>query len=141
MKGYEYFDHTADVGIYAYGKTIEELFVNAALALSDQMVNIAHLSSSMVKTLSLSATSEEKLLYDFLEEIVYLKDSENILFSDFKLKIKKEKGHVSLIATLKGDPINPKKQELRNDVKAITMHLFTIEKINEGYKATVIIDI
>ena len=79
------------------------------------------------------------LLFDLLAEIIYLKDAETILFSNFKVEITKHKEY-ELKATLIGDNINSK-QEMRNDVKAVTMHMFKIENTKKGFKATIILDL
>ncbi|MBI4439549.1 archease [Candidatus Woesearchaeota archaeon] len=141
MKKYEYFDHTADVGIFAYGKDTAELFRNAALATTGQMVEIKGVKPKVERKISLKSDNLEGLLFDFLGELIYLKDADNLLFSKYGISVKKvEKGY-KLSGTLKGDRINKDAMELLNDVKAVTMHMFKVEKTKGGYKATIILDI
>ena len=72
--------------------------------------------------------------------IVFLKDADYIIFNKVKVKIKKnEKYH--LFAELWGDTIDPDKHDLKNDVKAVTMHQFKVEKTAKGWKAFVILDV
>lgn len=140
MRKFEYFDHTADVGIFAYGKDEAELFQNCALATTERMVNVKDVAKKVEKNVSLSSKTIEGLLYDLLGEIIFLKDSESLLLPACSVKITHNKEY-KLDATFRGDKINPKSQELRNDVKAVTMHMFKIEKVKVGFKATFILDI
>ncbi len=130
----------ADIAYEAYGKNINELFSNCALALFDSMANLKTVKSNIKKDINLDNENIEGLLYDFLSEIVYLKDTDYMVFSKVKVNIKKNKKY-DLKAIIYGDTINQEKQELRNDVKAVTMHLFKIDKVKNNYKATVVIDI
>ena len=77
-------------------------------------------------------------MYEFLEEIVYLKDTESLIFKKCNVKI--TENH-KIKAKFMGDKINQEKQELNTDVKAVTMHMFSLKKEKEGYKATIVLDI
>ena len=130
----------ADIAFEAYGKNIGELFENCALALFDSMANLKTVKAKIKKEITLDNENLEGLLYDFLSEIVYLKDVDYMVFNKVKINIKKNKKY-ELKAVISGDTINQEKQELRNDVKAVTMHMFKIDKIKNNYKATIVIDI
>ena len=71
---------------------------------------------------------------------MFLKDSKYTVFKKVKVSIKEGKPN-KLNAVLEGDTINPKTQHLENDIKAVTMHMFELEKLKTGYKATVVVDI
>ena len=131
---------TADVAFEAYGKTVEELFVNAALAVSETMVKLDTVNPKIEKKLTFENEKLEQLLFDFLEEIVFIKDADYMLFSEFEVKIEKNNKY-KLTVTLRGEEINPEKHVLGNDVKAITMHQFKVEQTKDGWKATVIVDV
>ena len=134
----------ADIAYEAYGKNLNELFENAAFAIFELSANLKTIKSSKKININLENENIENLLYDFLSEILFLKDSKYIVFKNVKITIKennkKEKKH-QLKAILEGDTINPEKQQLENDIKAITMHMFKVEKTKNGYKATVVVDI
>ena len=83
----------------------------------------------------------DNLLYDFLSEILFLKDSEYMVFKKVKVSIKEAGKKFKLKSTLEGDTINSEKQHLENDIKAITMHMFEVKKEKEHWKATVVVDI
>ena len=134
---YKILDHTADVMFEVYGKTLNELFKNAATAIFDTMVKRSTIKIKIKKEIELESSNVEQLLFDFIEELIYIKDAEYLIFKDFKIKIKGNK----LTAILEGDKINPKKQILLTDVKAITLHKFSLKKSKQGYKAVIIPDL
>ncbi|MBS3156182.1 archease [Candidatus Woesearchaeota archaeon] len=134
---YKILDHTADVMFEVYGKTLNELFKNAATAIFDTMVKRSTIKIKIKKEIELESSNVEQLLFDFIEELIYIKDAEYLIFKDFKIKIKDNK----LTAILEGDKINPKKQILLTDVKAITLHKFSLKKSKQGYKAVIIPDL
>ena len=129
----------ADIAYVAYGKNLAELFENAALALSDITVNLKGLKSKIKKEIKLKSKKIDTLLYDFLSEIIFLKDTQGLLFSKYDISIDEKK--ISLKAICQGEQIDRKRHELRNDIKAITMHLFEIKKEKNRYSATIVVDI
>lgn len=133
----------ADVAFEAYGDTLEELFENAALALLETMIEPSSLTVYDKNLhVKIKGSSTEELLYDFLSELVFLKDTRGFLASQVNVKIDKQGNTWRLTATLDGESLNPKKHEQRVDVKAVTKHLFKIERTSDGrHKATVVLDI
>ena len=130
----------ADVAFEAKGKTLKELFESSADALLEIMVNPKKVKKKIKKDFGIEKNNLEELLYSFLDEIIFLKDSNSLVFNSCKVKIKEGKT-LNLKATLFGDKIDYKKQELRVDPKAVTMHKFEVKKKNNNYVARVIIDI
>lgn len=141
-KGYKFLEEAtyADVCFEACGKDLNELFTNAALATCEIMVDLKTVDSKIKKKISLKNDTIDKLLFEFLEEIIFLKDSQRLLFSKVKVKITKNKEY-KLDAELRGEEINPKKHKLGNDAKAVTYHDFEVEEIKRKWRAKVIIDI
>jgi SHS2 domain-containing protein len=127
----------ADIAFEAYGKTLNEVFENSAYAFFDITCNPKTIKHKIKKIIKLESKNEKNLLYNLLSELVFLKDSKQLIFNKIKVTIKDNK----LKATLYGDKINAEKQGLRNDVKAITYHMFNLERIENGYKATIVVDI
>lgn len=140
MKKYKFLDHTADVLFEAYGKTLNELFTNSALALEETQVDLKDVKQKTKHIIKLKKDSIEMLLFDFLQELIYLKDKDLLLFSKFKVDIKKNK-HFGLKAECFGEKINYKKHELKVDVKAVTLHEFYVKKTKDKWEAHVILDI
>lgn len=143
MKPFVYLDDVAiaDIAFDAYGKTLEELFTHCAEAVFTMMVNLKTVDVTVAREIHLRADTIERLLYDFLSELVYLKDTELLLFKTVKVTLGRQGREHTLQATLHGDVIDREKHELGNDVKAITMHQFAITKEKNGYKARVVVDI
>jgi SHS2 domain-containing protein len=133
----------ADVAFEASGKTIEAMFVSAGEALMNTQVNdLKKITPAVEKKFELSNKDEERLLHDFLQELIFLKDAELLLFREYNLKIAKlQTGEWKLKASLRGEQIDQKKHELLVDVKAVSWHMFKIEKTKTGWKAFVILDV
>jgi len=136
---YKFLDHTADVMFEAYGSSLSELFENSALATEETMINLKQIKQKTKKEINLENKNIENLLYDFLAELVYLKDAELLLFSKVKASIKKDKVY-KLKVVLFGEKLT-KKHDQKVDVKAVTWHNFKISKVKAKYKARVILDI
>ncbi len=130
----------ADTAFDAYGKTIEELFVNCARATFETMVDLQTVTPDLTEKVVLENKNLSDLLFDWLSELVYLKDYKAVVFKDFSVKIEHNQNY-SLEAKVKGETINPQKHKLRADVKAVTYHLFEVKKTNRLWKAKVILDI
>ena len=139
MKKFKYLEDVAiaDIAFEAYGKNLNEVFENCAYAFFDMTCNPKTVKQKIKEVITLNDKDEKNLLYNFLSELIFLKDSKQLIFSKLKVDIKDGK----LNATLYGDKINSEEQELRNEVKAVTLHMFNLEKTKNGYKATIVVDI
>ncbi len=138
---YKFLDHTADVMFEAQGRNLNEVFENAALAVFDVQSDLKKIMPKAKKKIKLKNESIGDLLFDFLEELIYLKDAKYLLFGKFSVKIKNFKGKYFLDAVACGEKINPKKHGLKTDVKAITLHEFFLKKVKNGWKCRVLLDI
>jgi SHS2 domain-containing protein len=130
----------ADICYEAYGKNLNELFENAALAIFELSAELKSVGDKEKIDVEIEHKNLDNLLYDFLSEILFLKDSKYIVFRKVKVDIKEGKPN-KLKATLFGEGIDSKKQKLENDIKAITMHMFELKKLAKGWKARVVVDI
>ena len=141
---YEFFDVTADIGFWAYGKTLEESFENAALAMFNVITKTDSVAENESKKITLEAEDLSLLLYEFLEELLFIYEVDLFLFSKFELKIKKEKTDnqdvFKLEALATGEKINWNKHYRGSEVKAITFHLMDVFK-SDIFKVRVILDI
>ena len=138
---YKFFEHTADVMFEAYGRSLNEVFENAALAVFDVQCNLRKVKNKLKKKIRLKNDNAEDLLFDFLEELIYLKDAKYLLFGKFDVKIKEIKGEFFLECIAYGEEINPDKHELKTDVKAITLHEFFLKKTKNEWRCRVLLDI
>ncbi len=130
----------ADIAYEATSDTLDGLFEEAAMAATDIMVNQKTVKPKTKKTVKVKADSIENLLYDFLSELIFLKDTNGFLANKIKVNVKKGK-NFSLVSTLTGEKIDRKRHDLRNDLKAITMHMFEIKQEGKKWKATIVVDI
>lgn len=143
MKKYKILEDVAlaDIAIEANGKDLNELFENCAFAIFEESATVSKISGKEKKTINLNAKNENDLLFDFLSEILFLKDTHSMIFKSSKVKVEKKKAGYALHAELAGEKINQKKHELHNDIKAITLHMFTVEKTAKGWKALFVVDV
>ena len=143
MKKYKVLEDVAiaDIAFESQGKNLNKLFENSAFAIFEESADLDKVNVKDKYTVKLTAKNIEDLLYDFLSEILFLKDTHSFLFKKSKVKIEKKVNNYNLKAQLSGEPIDRKKHELRNDIKAITLHMFKIEKTKDGYKAVFVVDV
>ncbi len=141
MKNYQFFDHTSDVLFEAYGKTLNELFTNCALALEETQVDLKDIKEKQKQTIKLKNRSIEMLLFDFLQELIYVKDAKKLVFSRFNVKVKQVGNEATIIAECSGEKLDMKKHELKVDVKAMTLHQFYVKKLKDNWIARIILDI
>ncbi|MBS3051053.1 MAG: archease [Candidatus Aenigmarchaeota archaeon] len=132
----------ADVAFEATGRTLEEMFESAGLAVTNTMVkNLKSVKPKIRKTIKAKGKDVEKLLFNFLQEFVYWKDKDLLLFSKIKVTVREPKtGGYSLVAVLSGDKINVERHEMLVDVKAVTWHLFSVKK-EKKWTCRVVLDI
>ena len=129
----------ADVAFEASSPTLSGLFEAAAAAMTEVMVDRRTLGRSRGRSLRLAAEDTDRLLYDFLTELIVVKDIDLLLFRTFRVRVAED--GKSMEARLQGAKIDRKRQKLRNDVKAVTMHMFGIRRHGQDWAATVVLDI
>jgi len=133
---FKYIEHTADIQFQAFGSSIEEAFENSALAMFNAMSE-GKVKETMKKKISVSGKDKEALLYNFLEELLFLFDSSGFFLSKINtIKIKNNK----LTAIVSGDKAD--KYEIKLDVKAVTYNNMFVKKNKEGkYTIQVVLDV
>ena len=129
----------ADVAYAARGDSPEALFEACALALTDVMVDRRSLRSSIEREVRIKTDDIDGLLYDFLTQLIILKDVDSLLFKRFEPRVSRDRR--SLVSKMWGEPIDREHHRLRNDVKAVTMHMFGVKHDGDVWKATVVLDI
>ena len=127
MENYKFLEHTADVKFQSFGKTIEEAFTNAAYALAETITKKTKIKEKTTWKIDASGKDLPSLLYNFLEEFLFLLDAENFILSKItKINIKEEE----LEAEVTGDLASNYK--LTNDVKAITYNEMFVKQEKQG---------
>jgi len=141
---YEFFDVTADVGFKAYGETLDIAFANAALATFEVITDTSTVEHRIIKKIKIEAEDECSTLYEWLSELLFLHDTENLVFSKFNVKIYqklgKEKKSFYLEALAFGEKFNPEVHEKRSEVKAVTYHMMEVN-LEDECDLQVILDI
>jgi len=137
---YEFLDHTADVKFRAYGKNLEEGFSNVALAITEIIMGKQQIKKSIKKTLSLTSSDLKSLLYDYMDNFLYLLDAQGFITSVVsKIEIKKKDNGYSLTATLEGDKVSKYKAETH--IKAATYAEMEIEEKQNKVTIQVVLDL
>ena len=140
MKKFEFFDVTADIGFYAYGNNLNEAFENAGLALFNIISKTDDIEPIATKSFEITSEDKISLLYDFLEELLFLHEIDFMLFSQFSISINKIDDEYHLNAIIKGDEINWDKYYRGDEVKAITFHKMNIIE-EDVVKLSAIVDL
>ncbi len=130
---------SADYLFDAYGNDLNELFAACAWACFSAMTDPEKVSPASEFTLELQGESVEELLYNFISELIYLKDAKKIFLSAFDVTIASDNS--SLNAVVAGESIDYNMHTIKTDVKAATYHDLRIEKIDGGYKAHMLLDL
>ena len=129
----------ADIAFEAESDSVDGLFETCALAITDIMVDPKTLRVTTERKLSLQSENLDRLLYDFMTELIILKDVDSLLFGDIRVKV--SPAGTSLTAVAKGEQIDRERHRLRNDVKAVTMHLFGVKHESKAWRTNVVLDI
>ncbi|RLG17427.1 archease [Nanoarchaeota archaeon] len=134
---FRYLPHTADAEFIAEGNSWEEVFSESAKAMLSIMCDLKRVEGKIEKEIELKAKSREDLLHDFLDELLYIFETENLIFKEFKLEIEDTR----LRCKCYGERFDPKKHEAGGLVKAVTYHnLKTWEERGKKF-ARVVLDL
>jgi SHS2 domain-containing protein len=132
----------ADVAFQAHGATLGAVFEEAGHAVIETMLDdLGDLRCDERRTVALDEDDLELLLLDFLQELIYLKDAEELLLLPGSVQIEQREGRYHLRASLTGERIDPTRHRLNVDVKAVTLHRFRLQRTENGWQATVVLDV
>jgi SHS2 domain-containing protein len=133
---------TADIAFEATGRDLAELFRDAADATTNVMIdNIEAIQSRETRRIELSNDKLDILLFDLLQELIFLKDVERLLLRIREAQIDERDKNYFVKATAEGEALDPERHHQRADVKAVTLHNFSVERTEGGWKARVLLDI
>ena len=138
MKTYELIDHTADVGIKAYGKTLSEAFENAAKGMFDIITDSSEIESIGQYNIELEAPDLEQLLVDWLSELLFLNSAKNLVFGFFKIDL--DEKNKKLTAKVFGEKFDLSKHKIGAEIKAVTYHILEVKK-KKPFHVQVLFDI
>jgi SHS2 domain-containing protein len=133
---------TADIAFEATGRDLPELFTAAAHATMNVMIdNLDAIEPRETRQIELSNDNVEMLLFDFLQELIYFKDARRLLLRAGKAQIDQRGDQFFLKAKVAGEQLDDTRHQQRADVKAVTLHGFSVLKYDRGWKAKVLLDI
>ena len=133
---------TADVAFEAIGASVEEMFVAAADATMNVMVeDLSSIVPRERRAIDVSSDSLDMLLFEFLQELIFYKDAEQLLLRAPRIALESDEGTFRLSAEAEGETIDRGRHPFNVDVKAVTLHRFQVEETPDGWRATVILDI
>jgi len=128
----------ADLTVEARGSTLEEAFENIALGAFNAMTPLEGVEKREVRRVEVESEDLQGLLYDFLDDLIFLHDSELLVFSDIDVKIKEDPP--GLVAECRGERFSPGRHRSGVVVKAVTFHQMKIEKGSDGWIIRVVFD-
>ncbi len=135
---YEIFEHTADLGLRVRAGSFAELLSEAGKGLFAMVVDdLATIEPREAREIAVAGGDRTYLLFDWLNELLYLCDTERLAFSQFELEL----NETGLKAVARGEPLDPSRHRLTHEIKAITYHGLKVEESEGSWLAEVIVDI
>ena len=131
-------EHTADTGIEVEAATLEELFAGAARAMFSIMVDPDGVEPAVSRDVSLQATDLVELMFEWLNELVFMVSADRLLLCDFEVRSVSDH---EIDATVRGEEIDPSRHDIALEIKAATYHEMAIEERDGGWYARVIFDV
>ncbi len=140
---YKILDHPADIRVQAFGKTKEELFLNALKGMSEVLrPEIKDKNQIKKNRIEINSIDLDNLLVDFLSEVLYLTQINKRIYNDIKFFKFSDPSNSSGQAKLKGELSGYEIESFEEDIKAVTYHGLKIEKNKDGlYQAIILFDI
>lgn len=135
---FEIIDHTADVGIRVRGKTLNEIFEQAALGMFSLLSDLDAVEKKEEEEIGVSAIDSGSLLVRWLSELLFRYETHDKIYCWFEVK---EISETSLLAKVKGEKIDLSRHTILTEIKSVTYHLAKIEEKDGGFEASVIFDL
>jgi SHS2 domain-containing protein len=135
---FEILEHPADVGFLAYGATLKELFANSALAMISLACDLENVSETEKRKIEACGEDVESLLYSWLAEVLAVSDAERLMLRRAEIAFLDE-GRVR--GMVFGEPIDRTRHKTGVAIKAVTLHQFAVENVDDGWRARVFLDL
>jgi len=138
LKRYEQFSHTADIGVRVFGRTLKELFENAAFAMFDILADLEGLKGEIIQEIELTAPNHEELLISWLDELLYNFYTKGVIFYNFQVE---ELSADFIRAKAFGRAVSDNRNRLKTEIKAATYYNLKIIKKDDYYEVNIIFDV
>ena len=135
MERYILIDHTADMMVKAFGKTLEECYANAAYALFDQTVDLSDIGTSKETEIRVTGIDDEDRLYSFLSELLFIEDADNLILKEFEVSFEGD----DVVCHAKGETLDRARHRIKSEVKAVTYHMMEVDRSTPS--VTVLFDV
>ena len=124
MPRYRLIPHTSDVGLFAYGRTLDEAYANAAYGMFSVMTDLRKVRETEERRISITEKDKEGLLFEWLNHLLYIFDVEHMLFSRFDVRL----NGTHLTATCYGEKFDPLRHKMTIGVKSATYYLMDVDE-------------
>jgi SHS2 domain-containing protein len=131
---YEQLEHTADLALRVYGRTLRQLFANAAYAMFSQLANLERIVPTVQREVSVEGIDYESLLVNWLNELLYLQDTRREAYVAFEI-------HMLLRRRLQATVRGAQTENADTIIKAATYHDLSISKTHGWYMSTIVFDV
>lgn len=136
--GYELVDHTADIGVHAWGHTREEVFELAAEGMFSLICDPMTIDATRVVEVAVGASQPDLLLAAWLNELLYRFEATGVVFETFEVT---ELTDTTLKARVGGEPLDPRRHAICGGVKAATLHQLSLQPWEGGWEGFVLLDV
>lgn len=134
---WEHFEHVADIGVRGYGDSVSQAFEQCAIALTSVVSDIAMVNAEECLTVACDAENYDFLLIDWLNELIYLMATRNMLFKSFVVHI----DNCKLSATVCGETVDIPRHKPAVEIKGATFTELKVAKYNNGWLAQCVVDV
>ncbi len=138
MGHFRVLNHTADIGLMVFGEDLKALFENAGHAFFHLITDLRKVRCRIDRRVEIRSVGLERLMVDWLSELLYLHDVEGLLFRKFLVE---SAGKGGLKASVTGEPFQEGKHLIKTEVKAVTYHQIQVKKGGREWVARVILDL
>ena len=135
---YEYFDHTADIGVALQSAKLPGLFADAAAAFNDTITALRGIEPKRPEEVDVEAPELDLLLVDFLSELLYRFDTRGWLTREADLDVHEKDGGWSLQGTLRGERLDPRRHAVKHTIKAVTYPGLRVQQTGGAWTARVV---
>jgi len=139
--GHGFAEHTADCACEVWAPTFAGLLAEAGRAFTDAITPIEGVEAREEHRLAVAAGAPDELLVAWLEELLYLFETTDVLVCGAKVRVDEAGGELRLTATVAGEPFDGERHPLRTLIKGVTYHDLTVEERSDGWRARVLFDI
>lgn len=138
---YRTLDHTADLAIEVTAASLESLFAESVLALTDCMTRLGRVVPEQVCEVTLVAPEPDQLLVELLNEVIYLYETADLVFSEASLSLTETDSGWSIAGTLGGEEFDLERHGLKTLIKAVTYHQLSVRSSPDGWLASIVLDL